>query len=821
MSKQEKTKERKPFGPVPVSELRRTALDGSYDPGVNDLLPEELEYIVKKRKDAKRTDLAGLALSGGGIRSATFALGVMQALAKAGVLARMDYLSTVSGGGYIGSALTWFLGPQNPKDEFGKDRFGLDKGNFPFGIDSGRDSTPIQAAMVNWLRQHGNYLTPGGGITLTSGIAVVLRGILLNLIVWVPLGALFFVGILLLGGVLVDSFKNFTLVPEDMVTAVKDYYCALNPTNAGCAGPKYSGGLGIVIICFLIATTVIALFCLICVVYSVATCISRLWGKFGRSKKSSGQDTPAEGQPSPAPPEAAEAATSLTLGESEKSTAKYIWRRRVERNSRYFLWIPAGCVLLASIPIVHLLLEDWVAAEGGGVVAVISGATGGVWSFLRTLRGDGDRLQAPLAILAAILILYGLGLVCYGIAEWALVPDRDWLAWPILAPIALSVFTGIVVNVNYISIHRFYRDRLMEAFLPDPENALAGDTGPARKATNAPLSSDKSQQAGPYHIVNTNLILVDSKDRRRHMRGGDNFILSPGHSGSNATGWFPTDQLGDGNMTLASAMAISGAAANPNAGCGGTGLTRNRAVSLLMALLNLRLGYWLPNPTKSFWHLFGCPNHFHPGFTQLFAGHHETASFIELSDGGHFENLGLYELVRRRLRLIIVCDGGADATFSFSDLNTVRRRIAADFGARIEFEPGHDPDQLIPARLKESVPDGAGYAVKGDMAEHGYLLGRLEYADKSKGALIYLKTTMIDSLKFGLKAYKGAHHDFPDQTTADQFFDEEQFDAYRELGLHLCDQMFKETGIDDPDRLDSLIRDGAWPLGLERNYATG
>ncbi len=820
MSKQAKTKERKPFGPVLVSELRRTALDGSYDPGVNDLLPEELEYIAKKRKGAKRTDLAGLALSGGGIRSATFALGVMQALAKAGVLARMDYLSTVSGGGYIGSALTWFLGPQNPKDEFGKDRFGLDKGNFPFGIDSGRDSTPIQAAMVNWLRQHGNYLTPGNGITLTSGIAVLLRGILLNLIVWVPLGALTFVGILLLGGVLVDSSKDFTLIPEDMITAVKGYYCALGPEDAECAGSKYSGGLGIVIICFLIATVVTGLFSVICVVYSVATCIFRLWGIIGRIKKPSGQDISAESQPS-VPPETAEAPTSLAVAESEKGTTKYIWRRRVERNSRYFLWIPAGCILLASIPIVHRLLEDWVAAEGGGVVAVIFGAIGGVWSFLRTLRGDGDRLLAPLSILAAVLILYGLGLICYGIAEWALVPDRDWLAWPILVPITLSVFTGIVVNVNYISIHRFYRDRLMEAFLPDPENALAGNTGPASKATNATLWSNKSQQAGPYHIINTNLILVNSTNRRRQMRGGDNFILSPGYSGSSATGWTPTSELGDHNMTLASAMAISGAAANPNAGCGGTGLTRNRGVSLLMALLNLRLGFWLPNPQSEHRPHVRCPNHFRPGLTQAFGGHHETASFIELSDGGHFENLGLYELVRRRLRLIIVCDGGADATFSFSDLNTVRRRIAADFGARIEFEPGHDPDQLIPTRLKESVPDGAGYAVKGDMAEHGYLLGRLENADESKGALIYLKTTMIDSLRFGLKAYKGAHHDFPDQTTADQFFDEEQFDAYRELGLHLCDQMFKETGIHDPDRLDSLIRDGAWPLGLERKSGTG
>lgn len=804
MSTQATTDDRKPFGPVPVSALRRTALDGNYDPGVNDLLPEELEYIAAKREGAKRTDLAGLALSGGGIRSATFALGVMQALARTGVLARMDYLSTVSGGGYIGSALTWLLGPRNPKDESGKDRFGLDKCNFPFGIDSGRDSAPIQAAMLNWLRQHGNYLTPGEGITLTSGIAVVLRGILLNLIVWVPLGAIFLIGAIWLGGQLVASLKLFTLIPSTYADALTEYYCALGPNKPICPGPKDSAGLGIVLICFLIAAATMTLFVLVSIFYSLGTCITRLWDRTAEPAEPSIQKESAEAKTDPSP------------AEPGKGIIKYRLRRSVESSSRPLLWIPTGCVLFASVPVLHRMLEGLVAAEGGGVVAVISGAIGGGWSFLRTLRGDGDRFQAPLAIVAAVLILYGLGLVCYGIAEWALNPGMALSMQITLGFAALALVLGIVVNINYISIHRFYRDRLMEAFLPDPENAKAGKTGPAKQATNASLFRGKTPHTAPYHIINTNLILVNSKDRRRSMRGGDNFILGSAYSGSNATGWFPTNELGDGNMTLASAMAISGAAANPNAGCGGTGLTRNRAVSLLMALLNLRLGFWLPNPQSRYRPIVRCPNHFRPGMTQAFGGHHETASFIELSDGGHFENLGLYELVRRRLRLIIVCDGGADPSFSFSDLNTIRRRIAADFGARIEFEPGHDPEQLIPRRLRETAPDGAGYAVDADMAERGFLLGHIEYADGTKGKLIYLKTTMTESLGFGVKAYKGAHHDFPDQTTADQFFDEEQFDAYLELGRDLAKQM-----IEDSDALAILlgfVTNSHYAYGLLESY---
>src|SRR5690606_34881287 len=125
------------------------------------------------------------------------------------------------------------------------------------------------------------------------------------------------------------------------------------------------------------------------------------------------------------------------------------------------------------------------------------------------------------------------------------------------------------------------------------------------------------------------------------------FILSPLYSGSAATGWQASQSLFNGEMTLASAMATSGAAANPRAGPGGRGPTRNRFVSLLMTLLSLRLGYWIPRPTDRDI-LIKRPNHFRPsGIYSLFdIGYQETNALLELSDGGHFENLAIYELVR-------------------------------------------------------------------------------------------------------------------------------------------------------------------------------
>jgi Patatin-like phospholipase len=180
------------------------------------LLDQELKTLECRRKrhnlelpcaerdlneQVLRTDLTGIALSGGGIRSATFCLGVLQALAKADLLKRFDYLSTVSGGGYIGASLTWWLSDRwRPTDNAQQDRpwqqstqvhgpglkeapaanslveqpwsFGLDANSFPYGVGGAPNTPPVGNIkevkrpkdagphLLNYLRKHGNYLTP-------------------------------------------------------------------------------------------------------------------------------------------------------------------------------------------------------------------------------------------------------------------------------------------------------------------------------------------------------------------------------------------------------------------------------------------------------------------------------------------------------------------------------------------------------------------------------------------------------------------------------------------------------------------------------------
>jgi hypothetical protein len=195
------------------------------------------------------------------------------------------------------------------------------------------------------------------------------------------------------------------------------------------------------------------------------------------------------------------------------------------------------------------------------------------------------------------------------------------------------------------------------------------------------------------------------------------------------------------------------------------------------------------------------PNHFHPALSALLRGYHERYRFLELTDGGHFENLGLYELIRRRVRLIVVCDGTEDRGFQFESLQTALRRIGEDFGARVEFLRTHTMKDLMPAAGGHAYPRGLELAKRGFALAHLYYPSDLDPAGRPlAGArpahLIYLKTTLVRDLPLELLGYKGRNPDFPDQPTGDQFFEEDQFEAYRELGYRLGGAMITSLGLE-------------------------
>lgn len=710
------------------------------DPSDLGLMPsqifrDEVKAIVRRREhlgvprptgsdfEKPTTDLGltGLAISGGGIRSATFSLGVMQAFASRDVLKNVDYMSTVSGGGYIGSCLTWALygQPQTEDREHLEfiETLGVGPESFPVGTDDPRDPAPADVdvkrlKLLKYLREHGKYLIPGGGITALSCLGVLLRGILLNLLVWVALVgcAIYFVRVYWRP----DAFESLRAF----------VYLAV-------------GGVAI------------------SVLYSLGTFV-----RF-------------------------------------KGMNRYWTRRLFESGARPYLALLFLSVAVGTLGAAYDAAQGLVPVGGLSPAMIASGAGTGLWTYLRTAsQKPGQASKIPIGLVAtlgSLLLLYGALLGAYGLADLAFEkPSWHPHVW---RAFGVTLVTGWFVNINQISLHRFYRDRLMEVFLPGIDRAIRGETGASPEADKAPISEmwDDANPRGPYHIINTNLVTVDSKLRTQHTRGGDNFILSPFYCGSTVTGWRRTEEFEGNAITLATAMAVSAAAANPNTGVGGKGVSRNKFVSLLMALLNLRLGYWTHRPKSSRKPLLS-PNHFWPGGAYELAGlFREDRFWLQLTDGGHFENLAVYEMIRRRLKLIIVVDAGADPNFVFADLQTASRRIETDFGTVVDFSEDSEPGTLSYEKttrdetervVTSDVPRGgsSGFPSYDKRAKRGWIHGTIHYPGGETGDLIYLKTTMVDGLSLTTQGYKDNNPTFPDQTTADQFFDPEQFAAYRELG---------------------------------------
>ena len=95
--------------------------------------------------------------------------------------------------------------------------------------------------------------------------------------------------------------------------------------------------------------------------------------------------------------------------------------------------------------------------------------------------------------------------------------------------------------------------------------------------------------------------------------------------------------------------------------------------------------------------------------------------------------MALYELVRRRARLIVLCDGTADPDYEFGDLHVAMARVRNDFGAKIHFRTG----------LSEFVPSiRTGYPRGIRLSKKAYAMGRVFYSDGSRGRLIYLTTAL-------------------------------------------------------------------------------
>ena len=249
--------------------------------------------------------------------------------------------------------------------------------------------------------------------------------------------------------------------------------------------------------------------------------------------------------------------------------------------------------------------------------------------------------------------------------------------------------------------------------------------------------------------------------------------------------------LEPGGISLGTAMAISGAAVSPN-----MGYYSSPSIALLLAFFNVRLGWWLGNPGQKgndSYATEGPDFAIKPLIQEAFGLTTDDKQYVYLSDGGHFEDLGLYEMVRRRCRFIVVVDAGEDAHLAFDDLGNAVRKIYIDLGIRIDFEGLQDLRNRPPR-----APIGEQRQTSRTMPLGSSTTRRPTATSCGNGTILYIKPALHWTEPAGIASYAAAHHAFPHETTTDQWFTESQFESYRSLGFEITEHILRTKDIDTP-----------------------
>jgi len=346
---------------------------------------------------------------------------------------------------------------------------------------------------------------------------------------------------------------------------------------------------------------------------------------------------------------------------------------------------------------------------------------------------------------------------------------------------------GWMVDPNSVSMHQFYRSRLVGAYL-GASNLLRRKQGDKEITENVfgddlPLESLANPSRGaPYHLINTTLNLVGGRDLATAQRSASSFILSQKFCGSRRTGYRPTSLYMNGQLSLGTAIATSGAAVSPNMGS----KKPTAALAMLMTLLNVRLGYWAPTPNKEAWKL--SQPRLWPFYLirEFLSQTNDVSTYCYLTDGGHFDNTGLYSLIERGCRYIVLVDCGADPHAKFQDLGEAIRRCRIDFGTEIDLSL----DNFMGARSNVQHCVVAGTVTYScahiNKLEGTELEEEIEEHKKLRtGTILYIKPSIVKGVSADVRQYSLENDDFPQQTTANQWFDEAQFESYRQLG-QLC-----------------------------------
>jgi hypothetical protein len=837
-------------------------------------------------------DAVGVALSGGGIRSATFCLGVFQALARGGLMRHVDFMSTVSGGGFFGGFLGALLS-RPPADGAAE---GVCRAEQVLGDPGSRP--------IGWLRENGRYMAPNGTGDEFLVFAIYIRNLAA---VHVVLAATLFLVFGLLGLVRAVAWgawgqvsgpgpswadwsagwttahvwwSPYMALPAAVVAFVSfplgwAYWFVGREKPALRTPSDFIGwmtALAVLIVAFTVALTSVpgSAARVAGGILAAVSAFALLWWQVARWRF--GKDrTPRE--------------------DGADDGDVYLDRERVARTnlSRWLsasLWVAAGLLAVAVVDSLGQTLYAWrFVSRMGDFTAMVGG--GGLVTLFAVIRklglgfaqGSGERtVSLPRSVVAglAAVLLAGVLLTAYSVITHAVAwggaepPQSPWargglagatMAWRPLAllttaGLALAIAFGQTLKfINQSSHQALYAARIARAYLGASNPVRVAERmrppGAAGAGTKSditePLPGDdigwgvyKPHEAGgPLHLVNVTLnetVMGESRIEQRDRKG---IPLAVGPCGLSAgvrhhalwSRWSdrvrPLGTMEDGfhvffgespvdhpveALSLGTWTAISGAAFTT-----GLGRQTTPSLSVLLGLANVRLGYWwdshvVPGERGDAarrdrlgqWLnvVFPVQTHLFQEYLSRFFGPHRRRWY--LSDGGHFENTACYELIRRRLPFIVVCDDGRDRQYTFEDLAGLVRLARIDFGAEIRLLTRDEIDALVDPAIAPSIgtaedfgltaPDAPGRLSAACCRAHA-LLAWVCYDGKAEPEtlILFLKPSITGDEPMDVLNYRQQHTGFPQESTIDQYFDEAQWESYRQLGQHIGSLLFREV----------------------------
>lgn len=810
------------------------ALSGC-SPLIRQMVQERRQTLCRTTHDAPAPNLDGhglwgLALSGGGIRSAIFCFGLIKALAGQRLLNRFDVLSTVSGGGYIGSALGRLFDAAKPADGA--------PGHGPTAAHIERQLGQADATWFgHWLRANGRYLFPQSANGVVYALVIYLRNLLaihleigvLGLLVGAVLAVLN-LSVWTLGLQHVSNWDTWmghrTLWPTLwlllplLALPVGAYACAYWSVGER-PGPAWRRlrlihtGIWVAIL------AASALLGWLDTAGHFPAWLAPLGvgaGVLWVSGHLLALRTVAAHQSADIPPHAWAEAVRRDLTVPLERLGQWgvaLFTLGLLDRAAWYLVFEGGSVTLFSTLLALLALAArvgiprWTSSDGTTRMAgrSVSLVTLAHWLGLGLL---GMLCIVWVCVAYALVIRYTALMTGTSLDVAATLGAASTLA---LTCLAYMAGTGWSVDfLNLSSLHGFYRSRLVRAFLgaANPQRlptltgaglneAVLGPSVLQRTPSGQPITTVVRQDAshddvlmtdyaphragGPVHLLNicANQTLDQANGLLNQDRQGQALTLAPhGHVRLGLKGWQrPPRAMPE---TLGLWMAVSGAALAP-----GLGSMTRTGISVLTMIAGLRLGYWWDcrdaaptaagswlkrlrqlNPLRKTWLV-----------TLEMLGKFDTRpdSYWYLSDGGHFENTGAYALLAERARLIVVADCGADPTYAFADLENLVRKARIDMGVKITFmRPMHNAPASVLGGLDDLASPDSQACIS---------VAHIAYATGEEGVMVVVKPNMYQGLPVDLANFKRDHPDFPQQTTTDQSFDEAQWESYFVLGQAL------------------------------------